>query len=152
MQLSTLNLEKWNENAPFVDSLCLPIYSISATNQEHSLRKIREIEAIAFQLEKKMMGRLLLLPAVYDSKQESSVFQEYLAQILKSFLQMGFHFAITISDHKVPSIHLEEMEHVRFQIAQELLTEEQVEASVDQCYQQILDLWVKNTEMEKTKK
>lgn len=152
MRLSTLELEKWNEIAPYVDSFCLPIYTLAVDNLEFSFKKMREIEQIADRLEKRVMGRLLLLPAICCSDQQSSAFQQYLTQLFQSFLQSGFSFAITVSDQKVQRIQQHKMEHIHFRLDPELLTEEQVEEAVDQCYQQILDLWVKKTQMEKNKK
>lgn len=147
-----MDVEKWKENASFVDSLCLPVYTLSVTDPDGSIQKMQQIEQIASQVERQVMGRLLLLPTLFYPDQQPGIFQQYVEKLFQSFYRTGFSFAITISDQSIPLLHLEEMVHVPIQVDQGLLTEEQIKDSIDQCYQQILHLWVKNTQMENNKR
>lgn len=142
MLLSTLDREDWKIVAPYIDTICLPIYSISSFDKQFDVKKAQEIEQIASRVEKKITGRLLLLPAVCYTGGDPSIFQQYLKQIMGSFLQSGFHYAITISDQAIPTIDQKEIKHLHFNIDQD--SKEQVEESAENCFQQILHLWVKN--------
>ncbi len=144
MLLSTLELKDWKKVAPYVDTVCLPIYSISNANKQLNLQSAQAIEQIATLLEKKISGRLLLLPAICYAEGEPSIFQQYLIHLMREFLRIGFHYVVTISDHPIPTMDPKEIEQIHCCMDLDRFTEEEIVRFAERCFQQTLDLWVKN--------
>lgn len=143
MFLSSIDPKNWQKDAPYVDTVCLPLYT-NPFFDEQGLERARVIEQIAFQVERKVTGRLLLIPAICYSRDDFSVFQTYLQQVIHSFQQTGFHYVITIADQPI-AVRQEKIEHLHFQVEKKQYSQEEIEVSAEECFQQIFDSWLKNT-------
>ena len=125
--LLTIDPKKWQKDAPYVDTVCLPLYANPFFDEQLGLECARAIEQIAYQVERKVTGRLLLIPAICYSSEDLSVFQPYLEQVIHSFQQTGFHYAITIADQPIAVVKQEKIEHFHFQIENKPYTQEEIE-------------------------
>ena len=64
MRLSTMRREEWAKVAPYIDTLCLPVYRIAFSEKQIQLEEKRVVEEVAGRVERALTGRLLLLPAI----------------------------------------------------------------------------------------
>lgn len=138
MRLATMDLQDWQEQAPFVDTLCLPIYELQFANKQLDIVRGREIERIASLVEKKLTGRLLLLPAM------SYVFDKaYLARVIDKLQQSGFNYLLLLTDRD--DIQMDNPVVSCFSVPTDgdtPLSEEEIEAQAEKCFQHVVDWWM----------
>ena len=64
MRLTEMRQDEWTKVAPYVDTLCLPVYRTAFSEKRIRLEERRVVEAVADRVERALTGRLLLLPAI----------------------------------------------------------------------------------------
>lgn len=148
MRLREMNKEEWQKVASYVDTLCLPIYSLSLADKQWQDLSMKKCEYVANSLEKQLTGRVLLLPAICYTGEELSVFRDYLRSLLQSWKNSGFHYVILIGNQKY--LLGEDEEESPFTLYQAVLPEgndsnvEEFDQAMEKLYEEVLELWVKN--------
>jgi hypothetical protein len=149
MRLLEMNQEEWQKVASYVDTLCLPIYSLSFTDKQWQDASRKRCEYVARSLEKQLAGRMLLLPAICYTGGELSIFREYLRSLLQSWQQSGFHYVILIGNQKY--LQQNDEKEVPFSLHQAILPQEndtameELDQATEKLYEEVLQQWVKNT-------
>jgi hypothetical protein len=82
--------EEWKAVAPYVDTLCLPIFPASVRNKELTGSAAARAVKVAELVEEELKGRLLLMPPLPFSG-EMEAFLSYLKSVLKDWKESGFH-------------------------------------------------------------
>lgn len=147
MRFATLQTGDWEKVAPYVDTLCLPVYNLSLTEKKLGLSKGKMIEFLVESLEKKLAGRLLLLPSVSFTGDSGERLQAYLEDVLQGFDSSGFNYVSLVTDQDIRLDMIESQ--VTFKLHQHILQTEDItdveaiDREVEEFYQEILDLWVK---------
>lgn len=145
MHLATIDLKDWQENASYIDTLCLPIYSLKFSEKQLDLNKGREIEKIAHWVEEKLTGRMLLLPAISYASEEDQVFQQYVQWVITELENSGFHYLVILTDQKLKLNHDSTLSILQVPTTEEPRTSEEIEEVAQHFVQQVIDLWLKNT-------
>lgn len=150
MRLATMNLNEWQEYAKYVDTLCLPIYSISIQDKQIDMEHGRTLERVVSVLERRLTGRILLLPTISYIGQNQEAFLSYLNEIIKMMNQSGFYHLILVTDQQ----HTFLCEDVKTQDPNQLLqvfchvckfgqdlSDEVIERETDILFQNVLQMW-----------
>jgi hypothetical protein len=143
----TLQKREWQEVAPYVDTLILPLYTLRMQAKQFDVERGKQLEQVIDLLEHQCTGRVLWLPAVPVIASPPSVsFSAYMIEWATELVQSGFTYLILLTDGTI-SIELEEewkSENRLFFIS--LQQEEEIEQQVENIYQQILHLWERSYE------
>ncbi|SHE42806.1 Protein of unknown function [Seinonella peptonophila] len=147
MRFSTMSLDSWREIAPFVDTLCLPIYSLEITKEKLELSRGKMIEFLVDSLEKQLAGRMLLLPSIPFFGDYEGEFTPFLTSILNNWQNSGFQFVVVVMDQDY-SFQFPEVEPLQI-LPYVLKTDdiqdvEQIDEESKELYQEVLQLWLKN--------
>lgn len=148
MRLLEMNQEEWQKVASYVDTLCLPIYSLTLTDKQWQDESMKMCQYVAHSLEKQLAGRMLLLPAIAYTGDQLSIFRNYLCSLLQSWQKSGFHYVILIGNQKY--LQEEDEKELPFSLYQASLPEgndvamEELEQTTEKLYEEVLQLWVKN--------
>ncbi|MBA4496060.1 DUF2487 family protein [Paenactinomyces guangxiensis] len=148
MRLSTLEISEWRQNAPYIDTLCLPVYSIHIEEKQILDQQGRSVERVARLLEKKLTGRLLLLPAITYTSKDEKVFLSYLNEVIGQLSRSGFYHLILITDERHASlcgnleIQTDAVQLLCYSLDfGENSTEEQIEQRAEVLYQKVVNMW-----------
>ncbi len=149
MRLVQLTPEEWKNVASYVDTLCLPVTSIKIENKEIMVKSSRMVEDFAEDLERKLGGRLLLLPSITYMGGNVEVFNSYLSEIITEMEQSGFYYIVFIIDGALKE-HVKEMRKTEFMKVISCFTElpeDPTQTEIDEVreslYQKVLAIWSK---------
>lgn len=148
MRLLEMNQEEWQKVASYVDTLCLPIYSLSFSDKQWQEREMKMCEYVAHSLEKQLAGRMLLLPAICYTGAELPLFRDYLRNLLQNWQNSGFHYMILIGSQKY--LQEDDEKKIPFFLYQATLSRgneiavEEFDQATEKLYEEVLQLWVKN--------
>lgn len=145
LHLATIDLKDWQENASYIDTLCLPVYSLRFSEKQLDLNRGKEIEKIAHWVEEKLTGRMLLLPAISYADESDQVFQQYVQQVVSELKNSGFHYLVILTDQKLKLEDDSTLSILQIPTLEEPRTSEQLEELAKHFVEQIIDLWLKNT-------
>lgn len=147
MRLVQLNPEEWKDVASYVDTLCLPVTSIKIRDKEIMVKNSRRVQDFAEDLERKLGGRLLLLPSITYMGKSVGIFNSYLDEIITEMEQSGFYYMIFIIDGALKD-NLREMKEtgsVKILSYFTELTEDPAQTELDEAreslYQEVLEMW-----------
>jgi hypothetical protein len=153
MRWNTLNPDEWKKAAPFVDTLCLPVYSFTLKEKQPDRMRSDTLEEVAARLETLLAGRLLLLPAVPLISGNREVMFSYLREIIRDMNDSGFLHLVILADR---TLGLEEA-FAEQEVAglfratvvevdtEKAHTSDDLASEVDRCYSRILDMWQSST-------
>lgn len=96
MRLTTLRQEEWTKVAPYVDTLCLPVYRLFLSEKRIHLEERRIVEGVADRVERSLAGRLLLLPAIAYEGGDREAFRAYLGSVLADLVRSSFHHFVVV--------------------------------------------------------
>ena len=82
MRLTEMRQDEWTKVAPYVDTLCLPVYRTAFSEKRIRLEERRVVEAVADRVERALTGRLLLLPAIAYEGGDREAFRAYLGSLM----------------------------------------------------------------------
>lgn len=149
MRLNTMVADQWKQYAPYVDTLCLPIYSIRIKDKQIEVRHGQVVESVVSLLEKQLTGRLLLLPSITYVGQEEAFFS-YLKEIVKDLSGSGFYHLVLVTGEEAHSlcekvqaeISLPTMQIISHAVQTAgMATDEQIEQESGIIYQRIINMW-----------
>lgn len=146
MRLVQLNPEEWKDVASYVDTLCLPVRSIKIRNKEIMLKNSRMIQDFAEDLERKLGGRLLLLPSITYMGGDFEIFNSYLDEIITEMEQSGFYYMVFIIDGALKdNVEMRETDSVKILSYFTELPEDPAQTEIDEAreslYQKVLAIW-----------
>ncbi|MGA8943858.1 MAG: DUF2487 family protein [Thermoactinomyces sp.] len=147
MRMEQLTPEKWKDVASYVDTLCVPVVSIQIREKEIMLKNSRLVQDFAEDLERKLGGRLLLLPSAIYLGIKEEVFRSCLDEIIKSMEQSGFYYLVFIIDEALKDVVKEMTEAGSVKILPYFveLPENPVQTEIDKAreslYQKVLEIW-----------
>ncbi|MFO7289709.1 Protein of unknown function [Planifilum fulgidum] len=142
MRLTEMRQDEWTKVAPYVDTLCLPVYRTAFSEKRIRLEERRVVEAVADRVERALTGRLLLLPAIAYEGGDREAFRAYLGNVLAELARSAFHHLVIV----VPE-DLAEAAEARGKIAVHPLpsrneaTEEEIEEWAEALRERIVRLW-----------
>ncbi|PRX40059.1 uncharacterized protein DUF2487 [Planifilum fimeticola] len=142
MQLTTMHQEEWTKVAPYVDTLCLPVYRLFLSEKQIHLEERRIVEAVAERVERALTGRLLLLPAIAYEGGDREAFRAYLSSVLAELVRSAFHHFVVILPEE-----LAEAAEDRGKITvhplpvREEATEEEIDEWAEVLQERIVGLW-----------
>ncbi|SEN28408.1 DUF2487 family protein [Lihuaxuella thermophila] len=149
MRLNTMDMDQWSQYAPYVDTLCLPIYPLRIKDKQIEIQRGQVVERVASLVEKQLTGRLLLLPSITYVGQEEAFFA-YVTEIVQDLAGSGFYHLVLVTDGEVHAL----CEKVRAETSAPpmqiishgvqtatILTDEQIEQEAGIIYQRIIDMW-----------
>jgi|GEM_PF-2002249 hypothetical protein len=96
MRLSTMRREEWAKVAPYIDTLCLPVYRIAFSEKQIQLEEKRVVEEVAGRVERALTGRLLLLPAIAHEGGDREAFRAYVNSVLAELTRSAFHHLVVV--------------------------------------------------------
>ncbi|TCS93377.1 DUF2487 family protein [Hazenella coriacea] len=143
MELMTMSDRDWQEVSPFVDTLCIPVSGIRIQQKQIFVQQSRLLERVATSLEKKLKGRILLLPTISYIGQNHEVFMAYFNEIIKEIKDSGFYHLVIVSTESLsvcdPSQQIKVLTH---QVnLEDTATDEQLEQAVHLLFQDVLQMW-----------
>ncbi|MBA4543155.1 DUF2487 family protein [Thermoactinomyces daqus] len=97
MRWKRMNENEWKEVAAFVDTLLIPVHSLTLREKAVEAGDSRLVEAVAEELEKSLTGRILLLPSISYIGQNPDVFKAYISEIIREMNQSGFYYLVLIA-------------------------------------------------------
>ncbi|WP_175482462.1 DUF2487 family protein [Thermoflavimicrobium dichotomicum] len=152
MRWTEIKQNEWEQLAPYVDTLCLPIYSFDLTEKKWNRRQAEIIEQIAQRFEKRLMGRVLLLPAISYMGKDAEIFSSYLNEVIQELAGFSFHYLVMVADGKSNYIRKEQlpdcspMQVLVHEITEaEEWNEEQMDQEIMDLYNKTINLWQTNT-------
>lgn len=86
----------WTSIAPYLDTICLPVYQYQMTHKELQLKEASLIEYITDELEKRLVGRMLLLPACSIIGKGEQLMQNVISSVDKELAHSGFHYRFLV--------------------------------------------------------
>jgi hypothetical protein len=148
MKLVTLKHSEWQQVAPYVDTLILPVYQVEIQEKRLYVEKGKQLERVVSTLENRLAGRVLLLPAISYIGHNRFTFSSYMMEVVKAFSQSGFTYLILVVDGTIgldeewnhEEGQLLKTIHISLQL-EDQMTSEEIEDQVGNIYQQILDIW-----------
>lgn len=96
MRLLEQDIMNWINISPFLDSVCIPFYRYQIVQKELQLEEADLIEYISEELEKRLIGRLLLLPPYSFMGNDEHLIVHAIASIRKELVHSGFHYAFMV--------------------------------------------------------
>ncbi|MCH5585460.1 YpiF family protein [Shimazuella sp. AN120528] len=96
MRLLEQNETNWTSIAPYLDTVCLPVYQYRMVHKELQLEEANLIEYITEELEKKLIGRMLLLPACSLIGRDEKLLQTVITSFDKELVHSGFHYRFLV--------------------------------------------------------
>jgi len=156
MRLSKMNMEEWAGVAAYIDTLLIPVYSMNIKDKQIEWASARIVEQVSSELERRLAGRVLLLPPIPFLGDNREVLFSFLGDMLKQLGHSGFTYQIVVADmppgsalsesgndHPAPSAevlyHLIETDSTSM--------EETIDREVEQLYQKVIDLWQPTSQM-----
>lgn len=143
MRLTTLRQEEWEKVAPYIDTLCLPVYRITFSEKQIQLEERRIVEEVAERVEKALAGRLLLLPAItYEGGDDREVFRNYMNSVLSELLRSSFHHLVVVLPEDLAEA-AEDRERVMYHPlpVRDDATEEEIDGWSGALWKRIIGLW-----------
>jgi hypothetical protein len=152
MILKGIDREQWGSVAAYVDTLLLPISPVRLTGKMLQVDESLFIDELANDLEEKLRGRLLLLPAISYIGQNPEVFKPYINEIIKEMANSGFTYLILLADRAHAAILEDLQEAFAEKTGLVIIThtveqgeqegrEAHLEQAKDQLYQKVLEAW-----------
>lgn len=86
----------WTTIAPYLDTICLPVYQYQMVHKELQLEEASLIEYITDELEKRLIGRMLLLPAYNLIGKDEQLMQNAISGMGKELAHSGFHYRFLV--------------------------------------------------------
>lgn len=131
MRLDTITAENWIHQSPYVDTIVLPLASITFREKKLEIDPYKMVTEIAIALEQKLMGRLLLLPTFWHS-QESQV-----DDVIEEISSAGFQFVILLVHKKNARV----IERFQGDSVHTYIIEEPSFDTVESISQAIVQIW-----------
>ncbi|WP_168188858.1 DUF2487 family protein [Thermoflavimicrobium daqui] len=156
MRLMDMNTTEWQQFAPYIDTLCIPISSFSLQEKQLNRLQAQRVEQITKRFEKKLMGRVLLLPPISYVGKDSSVFLSYLNEVMTDLSQLSFHYLILVIDGQYKYIEEVDLTHLSFMDSvvhmvptieaelDEAAKEEMIDQEIMKLYNKTLKIWQTN--------
>jgi hypothetical protein len=150
MRWDTMIMQDWEEYASYIDTICIPIAPTQLNkNVTGFLHWVRVMNEIGLNLERKLTGRLLLLPMIPYRGENKDIFLTYLKEIITQLSNLGFHYFILLFHYRDKEISEEFTQQYGDNLAvSSYFTRIKVTASVEEMeaeaqflYQQILHIW-----------
>lgn len=152
MKLTNLQPEKWFRSAPFVDTLILPISPVRVNGKLfHQEERVR-MEKVCSEVEKRLMGRVLLLPMLHYLPQEKEKIELYLSDVINQLGDTDFTYLFLVVDEVVGEVEVStknvtNLLHVDFYtLSSSSQDTDLVEQNVEQLVSSILDIWSKDSQ------
>lgn len=148
MRLGKIKLDEWANVATYIDTLVIPVYSVNIVDKEVDIQAARVIEQISGELERRLAGRVLLLPSIPFLGVQQEVLFSYLRDMLRKLGHSGFTYQVIIADQKLPNSPEDLDQQILRQgvlyypietQAKEL--DETVDQEIERLYQEVLHLW-----------
>lgn len=108
MRLQTLKRQEWQQVAPFVDTLIVPIASFFIEQKQLSFQSFDRMEMIAQRVEQSLQGRVFLFPTIVDYGMDPELFSTVIRNTIDTFQNSGFSHIIVLADEKHAYISNEE--------------------------------------------
>jgi hypothetical protein len=96
MNLTTMRQEEWTKLAPYIDTLCLPVYRLSFLDKQIQLEERQIVEEVVERVERELTGRLLLLPAIAYEGGDREAFRTYMGSVLADLTRSPFHHLVVV--------------------------------------------------------
>lgn len=96
MRLLEQTEEAWSNVAPYLDSLLLPVYRYKLEEKQLQLTEADLIEYIAEELEKRLIGRVLLLPAFTLLGDNVRALEQIVTSASMELVHSGFHYSFLV--------------------------------------------------------
>jgi hypothetical protein len=137
MKLLKQNVSNWSDVAPFLDTICLPVYRYKMEQKELQLEEAHLITYITDELEKRLSGRMLLLPAFSLFSSDDKLLTHTLDHLNKELVDSGFHYSFVVI---IEGNWRLENEDASFRVLN-INKDATKEAELEQVYGQILSIW-----------
>lgn len=108
MRLQTVKRQEWQQVAPFVDTLIVPIASFLIEQKQLPFQSFDRMEMVAQRVEQNLQGRVFLLPTIVDYGMAPEMFSSVLRNTIDTFENSGFTHIIVLTDEKHAYISNEE--------------------------------------------
>jgi hypothetical protein len=137
MKLLKQNVSNWSNVAPFLDTICLPVYRYKMKQKELQLEEAHLITYITDELEKRLSGRMLLLPAFSLFSSDDKLLTHILDCLNKELVDSGFHYSFMVIIEGNWGLGNEDASFHVLNISKDA----DKEAELEQVYGQILSIW-----------
>jgi Protein of unknown function (DUF2487) len=147
MKWNQLDVDKWGQYAPFLDTLILPVYRLRLEDKQPKLIEALGIGAVADRLEQSLKGRVLLLPPIPYSGANAKAFRPYVESVVTQLGDAMFHHLILL----VPEDLADEWEGMRGPAsvtilvvgvaAHRMVTDQDIQVETDRLRERIVQLW-----------
>lgn len=143
VNLMTMSDREWQEVSTFVDTLCIPISGVSIKQKQIFTQQSRLLERVATSLEKRLKGRILLLPAISYIGQNHEVFMAYFNEIIREMKDSGFYHLVIVSTESLSICDSnQQINTLTHQVnLEDTATDEELEEAVDLLFQDVLHMW-----------
>ncbi len=138
MRLLEQDITNWSSVAPFLDTICLPVYRYELVQKELQVEEAYLIEYITEELEKRLIGRMLLLPACSFIGEDDRLLTHTIACIRKELGNSGFHYAFLVILEGSWSKEIEDFEGINILSIKKDVDKE---IELERVYQEILEQW-----------
>lgn len=148
MKLQTLQMNEWNQFAPFVDTCILPVASFQMEQKQLPMHTYVRMESIAHRVEQSLQGRTFLLPTIVDYGFLKDEILSLICQTIATFETSGFTYVVVLLDDKHAYISERELctsPHLfvnSISISSESESDsDNIEEHVSKITQEIVQLW-----------
>ncbi|WP_028775887.1 DUF2487 family protein [Shimazuella kribbensis] len=137
MRLLEQRETNWSSLAPYLDTICLPIYQYQMNQKELKLEEASLIEYITEELEKRLIGRMLLLPACSFIGQDEKLITHTILSMDKGLVHSGFHYRFLVILEQTCEIgNIDSSFHV-LQVKKDV----DKDIELERLYEKILTVW-----------
>ncbi|SDY97964.1 DUF2487 family protein [Thermoactinomyces sp. DSM 45892] len=100
MKLCTVDDQEWQQVAPFVDTLILPVASCLMEQKQVPFQSLHRLERVAERVEQGLQGRVFLLPTIVDYGMAAELFRAVIHNTVQSLQKSGFAHLVVLTDEK----------------------------------------------------
>ncbi|TCP69089.1 DUF2487 family protein [Baia soyae] len=100
MKLYTVEDQEWQQVAPFVDTLILPVASCFMEHKQLPFQSFHRLERVAERVEQGLQGRVFLLPTIVDYGMAPELFRSVIHNTVQSLQKSGFTHLVVLTDEK----------------------------------------------------
>ena len=138
MRLLEQKEANWSTIAPYLDTLLLPVYRYQLEDKHLQLEEAGKIEYITEKLEKRLIGRVLLLPAYSIIGKNNLLLENMISDLNKELVHSGFHytFLVILEENGVTN-------HLDTSMANILSVKKDAdsETELERLYEEVITIW-----------
>jgi hypothetical protein len=97
VRLSQVKADEWDQMAPYVDTVLLPVYRIRFPEKRLDVAEAKRINRVAALVEEELKGRLLLTSPIPYTTEHTDVWEHYLCEVVRDLAAAPFPHVVILA-------------------------------------------------------